>query len=868
MAEERSEKFHDQVNRATAAFRLHAKEGFLFIDREGRLSAWNAQAVKWLGWKTDPSPGTPLQTLLPPEEPWSRTVLQALAQSRPFEMAVPRLGGSPLMVSVVPFLEEGEPAGNLLTLWPLETPDASEVIAHLTRQYGELKRLHDEFRRRYEHPAGTEGASSSLPNRLLANHLQELTQRLALLNRGIPKITEARQTSPENLLHPPREAVAGPRTEASETTSDLLKVVLQCRGLVSKMGALLTPPPLSKSHQSLNRVLDHVAAAAEERLGAIGIHCDKRYPPNLPTVEVDLTSLTEAIVNVMIAYGASLTPGSRLLIRAEVAPDIHQVLVTIVSSTPAEIPAFVMEEVPAWGLFAAHQILDAHQITLQVSPPAGHPQLEFRVPAHPSEPPKEERATPATIMLVESRLETLQPLMRFLTQEGFQVPTASDGRRALKMIEEDPPDILLFSETVLEREGLGWLSDVKRTDPLLPTAILTGYESTPLTQRALESGAFQSLGRPFRKEEVLGLVQKGLELRRVKQEIDQLRRQVATPSEGGLVMGDSPEMQKVLALIQQVAPTDMTVILQGESGVGKEVVARLLHHQSRRAAKPFIAIDGGALPESLVESELFGYERGAFTGADRRKLGHFELAQGGTLLFDEITNLSAPVQAKLLRVLQERTVQRLGGRRTIPVDVRVITASNVDLAQAVKAGHFREDLYHRLNEFTLTLPPLRKRPQDIALLSEIFRQEANQELGKRVTGFDPRVFDMLKGYAWPGNIRELKNTIKRSVLLAETIVLPEHLEVTLRLRQPLKAIQEKEPVPPPTIPPETVLVPSSGIPPSELKRASKRAATEVEKPLILEALEKAHYNKTEAAKLLGIDRTALYYKMKKFGMTL
>jgi len=376
-------------------------------------------------------------------------------------------------------------------------------------------------------------------------------------------------------------------------------------------------------------------------------------------------------------------------------------------------------------------------------------------------------------------------------------------------------------------------------------------------ERAMRSGVFQTMVRPFRKEDLLGLVHKGLELRRVKQEMDFLKRQITVPPNGAILLGESPAITHVMALIQQVAPTDLTVIIQGESGVGKEVVARLIHQHSRRAAHPFIAVDCGALPESLFESEVFGYERGAFTGADRRRLGHFELAQGGTLFFDEIGNLGAPAQAKLLRVLQERAVQRLGGRRAVPVDVRVLTASNVDLGHAVKEGRFREDLYHRLNEFTIVVPPLRDRLQDIPLLAEVFREEANRELGKQVTGFAPEVFPILNRYPWPGNVRELKNTIKRSVLLAETTVLPEHLEVTLRVRQPLK-----------TPKPASRLTTPSEPSPMELKRAARQAASEIEVQMIRDALEQSHYNKTKAAQRLGIDRTALYYKMKKYGLTL
>ncbi len=739
--------------------------------------------------------------------------------------------------------------------------ETSDLVSRLNHQHEELKRAHEELRRSYDHVLNSDPPQRLLSNRLLAQNLQDLTQQLALLHQGVHRQMD---DAPVPLQAP---------------LTEMLHVILYSRGVVSKLGALLTPPPLSKTLQSSTKVLDHVCQIAQERLAPREIHCEKRYATDLPPMAVDLPAFTEAVISFILALSEHLPSASLLRLQAEVEEGLRPpearlaggglLVVTVTSSAPSLAPAFLLEGVPAWGLFAPHQILEAHQASVQVERIDDRLQLTFRLP-YSLPTLRVEKAIVTTILMVEPQPDVAAPLVKFLSQEGFHVPIAMDGPHALKLIEEDPPDILIVSESLLEREGLECLAALKKADPLLPLALLSGYELTPLSQRALNAGVFQAVTRPFRKEEVLALVQKGLELRRVKQEIDLLRQQVAAPAESGLVLGDSPEMKNVMDVVLQVAPTDMTVIVQGESGVGKEVMARLIHRHSRRAAKPFIAIDCGALPESLVESELFGYERGAFTGADRRKLGHFELAQGGTVFLDEIGNLSLGVQAKLLRVLQERRIQRLGGRKEEAVDVRVVTASNVDLAAAVKAGQFREDLYHRLNEFTVHVPPLRSRPNDILLLAEVFRQEANQELGKRVTGFSPEVFNMLKAYPWPGNVRELKNTIKRSVLLADSTVLPEHLEVTLRLRQPMRPASSSPTTANRSVKasPEAfgVSAPSNAFPhtdPSELKRAAKHATAEVEKQLILEALQKTRYNKSEAAKLLGIDRTAVYYKMKK-----
>ncbi|MBI4422871.1 MAG: sigma 54-interacting transcriptional regulator, partial [Elusimicrobia bacterium] len=310
--------------------------------------------------------------------------------------------------------------------------------------------------------------------------------------------------------------------------------------------------------------------------------------------------------------------------------------------------------------------------------------------------------------------------------------------------------------------------------------------------------------------------------------------------------------------LRKVAPTDLTVVLGGESGCGKEVFARLVHETGGRRKGPFVAVDCGTLPTTLVETELFGYEKGAFTGAEGTRLGHFELAAEGTLFLDEIGNLSLEVQSKLLRVLQERRIRRLGGRKDLPIDVRVVAATNLDLARAVREGRFREDLFHRLNEFMIVLPPLRERMEDLLPLARHFLEEANRTLSRSVPGFSGEALRRLAAYHWPGNIRELRNTVLRAVLLADGPIEPGHLQLPGSGAPP-------SPAPPPRAEAAASATPEE---PSDLalKDQVRAAKSETERRLIGEALGRARQNKSEAARLLGIDRKALYQKMKRYGL--
>ncbi|MCK4430306.1 MAG: sigma-54-dependent Fis family transcriptional regulator, partial [Candidatus Aminicenantes bacterium] len=309
------------------------------------------------------------------------------------------------------------------------------------------------------------------------------------------------------------------------------------------------------------------------------------------------------------------------------------------------------------------------------------------------------------------------------------------------------------------------------------------------------------------------------------------------------IIGDSPQMQKVLDMIKTVAAHEITVLLQGRSGTGKELVARAIHYGSKRAEKPFVVIDCSILPETLVESEIFGYEKGAFTGAYERKKGKFELANQGTVFLDEIGNLTTTVQIKLLRVLQEREIERLGGKRPIKVDVRLIAAANTNLERAIKHGRFREDLFYRLNVFPIQLPPLRDREGDVLLLAGYFLKHFNQEFKKKKTKISPEAMELLAGYHWPGNVRELRNVIESAVLLSDGVIFPQHLS------EKIQSVRD-----------ESVKMEGS------LKEVTRQARQRAEKKLILKVLKDVNWNRSKASKILKVDYKTLYNKMKEYNI--
>ncbi len=448
----------------------------------------------------------------------------------------------------------------------------------------------------------------------------------------------------------------------------------------------------------------------------------------------------------------------------------------------------------------------------------------------------------ARILVVDDEVRMATLIRRELEDHGHEVVTACDGSSALEQLSRGTFDLLLTDLRMPGMDGLDLLREARKVAPGTEVVLMTAYASAQTAVQAMKSGAYDYLIKPFEMDELLIMVDRVTEQERLRLENRQLRRQVAGEVSG--LVGTSQAMRSVLDLVAKVAPQEATVLLSGESGTGKELVARAIHAASPRADGPLVAVNCAAIPETLLEAELFGHEKGAFTGADGRRLGRFELARKGTVFLDEVAEMSLQAQVKLLRVLQERVVERLGGAGTVQVDVRVIAATNRDLGGAVAEGGFREDLFYRLNVFPIHLPPLRERREDIALLARHFLERYGP--GRELT---PEAIAVLDTYPWPGNVRELENVIERSTILSGSgnPIGPEHL-----------AMPSASGVPgaPPgrgggrSIPGD-VTIPESGIDLEDLERQH-----------ILEALRRSEGNKTEAAQLLKMSRRRLYSRMK------
>ncbi|MDB5019696.1 MAG: sigma-54-dependent Fis family transcriptional regulator [Pedobacter sp.] len=438
----------------------------------------------------------------------------------------------------------------------------------------------------------------------------------------------------------------------------------------------------------------------------------------------------------------------------------------------------------------------------------------------------------AKILILEDDLTFSQLLEGFFKKHKYEPVVAYKVKDALKLLDQQSFDLLLVDYRLPDGTGLDVLATAKDKGLNTPVVIMTSFNDVRTAVRSIRLGAFDYITKPVNPDELLMIIDNGLNL-------GSKGTKERTIQHADTIKGNSPSADKLYEHIALVAPTDISVIIQGESGTGKEYAARTLHQQSKRASQPFVAIDCGALSKELAASELFGHVKGAFTGALTDKKGQFEAANGGTLFLDEIGNLSYEVQVKLLRALQERVVQPIGSTRTIPVDVRIVAATNDDLLTSVTNGSFREDLYHRINEFKIQLPALRNRGKDLDLFINHFVELSNKELGRQVKKISEEAKQILNQYDWPGNLRELKNVIKRMVLLspgenAGIEALPD--EMMLAIHQAPKP---------------------SG---SNLKAINEAN----EKALIQETLVKVKYNKSQAAKLLNIDRKTLYSKMERF----
>jgi len=455
------------------------------------------------------------------------------------------------------------------------------------------------------------------------------------------------------------------------------------------------------------------------------------------------------------------------------------------------------------------------------------------------------------VLVVDDQDDMRWLLNRLLQAQGFEVGTADDGTQALSWVQQETPQAILLDLKMPRLDGLQALTQLKELAPEVPVIVITAYGEVRTAVQAMKLGAYDFITKPFDNDELLYTVKRAVERRELLGQVEALQNQLTHHSALRQVMGTSPLMQTIFAQIQQVAGSNFTVLIEGETGTGKELVARAVYQQSLRCKAPFIALDCGAIPETLIESELFGYEKGAFTGADRRKAGHMELAAGGTLFLDEITNLPLTTQSKLLRALQERQIQPLGMMRPLPVDLRVIAASNVRLADEVQAGRFRQDLFHRLNEFLIRLPPLRERPEDIQHLAQRFLAEANLELQKNVRGMTPAAVAMLESYAWPGNVRELRNVIRRATLLSAERIEPEHL-VGLGSTAEVATVHT-----------EVAEGLGKGY---SLRQLQQQAVAQVEREAIERVLRQTQGNKSRAARLLQIDYKTLYAKLKAYGI--
>jgi len=442
----------------------------------------------------------------------------------------------------------------------------------------------------------------------------------------------------------------------------------------------------------------------------------------------------------------------------------------------------------------------------------------------------------AKILVVDDEAIIRESLHDWIIDVGYQVFTAENGPRALEILEKEKPGIIITDLVMPEMDGIELMKKAKEILPKVEVMIITAYGSIPTAITAMREGAYDYIEKPFCPERVEFLIEKIVERQGLIEENVSLQRRLEEHYRFENIIAKSPEMQRVIEVIKIVAKSNATVLITGNSGTGKELVARAIHSQSYRRDKPFIAVSCAALPESLLESELFGHEKGSFTGAYAQKKGKFESANKGTLFLDEIGEMSANIQVHLLRILEEKEFTRVGGNELLKVDVRVISATNRDLHEAVANGKFREDLYYRLNVVTIELPPLRERKEDIPLLADYFLKKFTEENQKEITGFSPDAVDLLLKHEWPGNVRELENAIERAVILAKD----PSIQVT-------------------DLPHDTLL--SAGLP-----TLQGQFLKEVERNHILKILTESQGNYSQTARILGISRMSLYNKVRAYGL--
>jgi DNA-binding NtrC family response regulator len=447
------------------------------------------------------------------------------------------------------------------------------------------------------------------------------------------------------------------------------------------------------------------------------------------------------------------------------------------------------------------------------------------------------------ILVVDDDEVMRQTLSDVLKKRGYAVSTADTGAQALSAVKDQLFDLILLDIRLPDMDGLDVLKSIKEVESDLMVIVMTAYSDVQNAVMAMKTGAYDYIDKPFELEELKILIKKALEMQSLRNEIRRLRRQGGDDHRGNEIYGNSPLVRNVIELIEMISQTPKTsVLIQGESGTGKELAANAIHYRSKRINEPLIKINCSAIPENLLETELFGYERGAFTDAKGTKKGLFELANGGTVFLDEISEMKSYLQTKLLRVLESQSFMRVGGEKEINVDVRIIAATNRDLSSLVNAGEFRKDLYYRLKVMVIEMPPMRERREDILLLANLFIEGNNKELGKNVTGISEAAKEYLLNYQWPGNVRELKNIIERAMILSNgNEILPDHLPIELRKGQ-MEGGEKR----------------TAG--------TENLALENVERKHIRDVLLMMEGNKSRAAKILGISRSTLREKLKKYSL--
>lgn len=475
--------------------------------------------------------------------------------------------------------------------------------------------------------------------------------------------------------------------------------------------------------------------------------------------------------------------------------------------------------------------------------------------------------TSKNILVIDDQKHMCTLISQILEKAGHTVYGANSGNAGLKILRRHFPGVVILDLNMPDMNGIEVLKRIKALDNKIPVIIITAYGEVRSAVEAIKLGAYDYLNKPFVNEDIVLTVNRAIEENMMRQEIHALKTQLSLSMPLSEQMGFGNEIEKLNTLVARIAPTNFTVVIYGETGSGKEVVARNIHDRSPRKGKPFIVVDCGSIPEGLIESELFGCEKGAFTGADQKRAGQFEMASGGTLFFDEIGNLAAAVQGKLLRVIQERKLRRLGSNKEMEVDVRLIVAGNERLEHLVQSGCFRMDLYQRLTEFCIEVPPLRKRKNDIVFLCKRFLDITNKELDKHVRGISNEALEMLLSYEWPGNVRELRNVIRRAVLLAADTIGTEHISFhTPKSNRSSRHVQERKT----DMLQQKPYLTSSTAPKIDFEKdfsfhdiVSGHIA-DVEKALLTEALKHTGGNKNQASRLLKIDYKTIQNKIKKY----